>query len=117
MLLLVFVSINSLHYLLTSLLCTVRHYEVVYLIHEDREDEVESVNAKVQGQLSLFIYQTSICTTKVQLLLCAVKCVCQVLFLSLYNTSCPLVVTLGLLLYNTSCAFGRYENGGNHVKI
>ncbi|PHT59434.1 hypothetical protein CQW23_01797 [Capsicum baccatum] len=25
-----------------------RHYEVVYLIHEDREDEVESVNAKVQ---------------------------------------------------------------------
>uniref|UniRef100_A0A3Q7EEQ7 30S ribosomal protein S6 n=1 Tax=Solanum lycopersicum TaxID=4081 RepID=A0A3Q7EEQ7_SOLLC len=26
----------------------VRHYEVVYLIHEDREDEVESVNANVQ---------------------------------------------------------------------
>ncbi|KAG5632305.1 hypothetical protein H5410_004022 [Solanum commersonii] len=25
-----------------------RHYELVYLIHEDREDEVESVNAKVQ---------------------------------------------------------------------
>ncbi|KAJ8528895.1 hypothetical protein K7X08_030635 [Anisodus acutangulus] len=25
-----------------------RHYEVVYLIHEDRADEVESVNAKVQ---------------------------------------------------------------------
>ncbi|CAN4106307.1 unnamed protein product [Withania somnifera] len=25
-----------------------RHYEVVYMIHEDREDEVESVNAKVQ---------------------------------------------------------------------
>lgn len=47
--LVVFVSINSLNYLLTSLLCTVRHYEVVYLIHEDREDEVESVNANVKG--------------------------------------------------------------------
>ncbi|MCD7465123.1 hypothetical protein HAX54_000606 [Datura stramonium] len=28
-----------------------RHYEVVYLIHEDREDEVESVNTKVQDFL------------------------------------------------------------------
>lgn len=64
--LVVFVSINSLHYLFTSLLCTVRHYEVVYLIHEDRADEVESVNAKVQGKLSLFIYQTSILFYKVR---------------------------------------------------
>ncbi|CAH2075686.1 unnamed protein product, partial [Thlaspi arvense] len=27
-----------------------RHYEVVYLIHEDHAKEVESVNLKVQGQ-------------------------------------------------------------------
>lgn len=27
----------------------VRHYEVVYLIHEKYVDEVESVNLKVQG--------------------------------------------------------------------
>lgn len=27
----------------------VRHYEVVYLIHEDSVDEVESVISKVQG--------------------------------------------------------------------
>lgn len=26
-----------------------RHYEVVYLIHEDHKDEVENVNTKVQG--------------------------------------------------------------------
>lgn len=28
---------------------TVRHYEVVYLIHEDRVEEVENVVSKVQG--------------------------------------------------------------------
>lgn len=29
--------------------CTGRHYEVVYLIHEKHEEEVGSVNEKVQG--------------------------------------------------------------------
>lgn len=31
------------------LFVAVRHYEVVYLIHEKRAEEVESVNQKVQG--------------------------------------------------------------------
>lgn len=30
-------------------LLTVRHYEVVYLIHEDHVEEVDSVVSKVQG--------------------------------------------------------------------
>lgn len=36
------------HYLIL-LLFAVRHYEVVYLIHEDHADEVDNVISKVQG--------------------------------------------------------------------
>lgn len=32
-----------------------RHYEVVYLIHQDHVDEVENVNTKVQGTNSSLI--------------------------------------------------------------
>jgi hypothetical protein len=32
----------------------VRHYEIVYLIHEDHEEEVAAVNEKVQGNLLQF---------------------------------------------------------------
>lgn len=35
--------------LTATIFSTVRHYEVVYLIHEDHKDEVENVNTKVQG--------------------------------------------------------------------
>lgn len=33
----------------------VRHYEVVYLIHEKHAEEVESVNEKVQGEQKSFL--------------------------------------------------------------
>lgn len=35
--------------------CTVRHYEVVYLIHEDRVDEIESVKTKVEGSIRVYL--------------------------------------------------------------
>lgn len=44
-------EIDSVSYCLH--VCTVRHYEVVYLIHENHKDEVEQVNTKVQGDLCL----------------------------------------------------------------
>lgn len=34
----------------------VRHYEIVYLIHEQHEEEVAAVNEKIQGNLSQFIH-------------------------------------------------------------
>lgn len=34
---------------IVSLVCAVRHYEVVYLIHEKHAEGVGSVNEKVQG--------------------------------------------------------------------
>lgn len=36
--------------------CAVRHYEVVYLIHEKHEEEVAAVNEKVQGNPLLYMY-------------------------------------------------------------
>lgn len=42
-------------WIILSLVSTVRHYEVVYLIHEKHEEEVESVNEKVQGDLCISI--------------------------------------------------------------
>lgn len=32
-----------------------RHYEVVYLIHEDRVDEIESVKTKVEGSIRVYL--------------------------------------------------------------
>lgn len=49
----------SLHF---TYVCAVRHYEVVYLIHEKHAEEVESINEKVQGEICfpshgpLFLY-------------------------------------------------------------
>lgn len=36
--------------------CAVRHYEIMYLIHEKYEEEVAAVNEKVQGNLSQLAY-------------------------------------------------------------
>lgn len=35
---------------------SVRHYEIVYLIHEKHEEEVAAVNQKIQGNLSQSTY-------------------------------------------------------------
>ena len=50
-------------WIILSLVSTVRHYEVVYLIHEKHEEEVESVNEKVQGDLciSILLFLLHIC--------------------------------------------------------
>lgn len=45
------IDICSLSYYLFLLVYAVRHYEVVYLIHEKHAEEVGSVNEKVQGDL------------------------------------------------------------------
>lgn len=42
------VDLISLHFTYAS---AVRHYEVVYLIHEKHAEEVESINEKVQGEI------------------------------------------------------------------
>lgn len=36
-----------------------RHYEVVFLVHEDRVDEIESVKTKVEGSFLDLIFSFS----------------------------------------------------------
>lgn len=38
---------------MTFIVTAVRHYEVVFLIHEQNAEEVESVNEKVQGNVTI----------------------------------------------------------------
>lgn len=51
--LIVWISVDILQ-LIVSCVCTGRHYEVLYLIHEQYEEEVGSVNEEVQGDLAFF---------------------------------------------------------------
>lgn len=59
-------------YVLHSFDHTVRHYEIVYLIHEKYAEEVAAVNEKVQSNPSIyiFIYLSFSFWDKILLLLC-----------------------------------------------
>lgn len=73
------------------LLDTVRHYEVVYLVHEKHAEEVESVNEKVQGHLSR-------------------SCISVLSFLY-FQVNCMLIVFFFLGYYHPFIEFPTYSFG------